>query len=196
MENLEVKQLKTLQDYNYKETSVMAARTETGEWIALRPVSENLALNWSTVHRQIKAHPVFRNEASTVSARGADGKKRDMLCLSAEMFNKWLKSIDPSKHSNLDESLLEEYRDGLVLHIVRMLSKAISYIQQTEPQRLHAEILYDINSAIIEKKNKLDILMSDKKELTDEIKALESRLKDHMKVDPMQTNIDFKPLNQ
>jgi len=69
-------------------------------WVALRPLFENLGMDWSKQRRKILADPVLSSTVAQKSTVAQDGKKREMLCLPLEYINGLLFKINPNKISN------------------------------------------------------------------------------------------------
>gem|GEM_PF-2351137 len=64
-----------------------------------------------------------------VKASGADGKSYEMMCLSAPVFQDWLCSLSP-KSENFNIELWEQYKKGLVIHLLIMLKVSLDEIQR------------------------------------------------------------------
>jgi len=70
-------------------------------WVAVRPIIENLGLNWSKQYRKILADPVLSQVVAqkATTSKGEDGKTYTvkMLCLPVEYLNGFLFKINPNK---------------------------------------------------------------------------------------------------
>ncbi|SMO61074.1 P22_AR N-terminal domain-containing protein [Balnearium lithotrophicum] len=73
-------------------------------WVAVRPLIENLGLDWSKQYRKIIADPVLSQVVAqkATTSQGKDGKTYQvkMLCLPLEYINGLLFKINPSKIPN------------------------------------------------------------------------------------------------
>ena len=66
-------------------------------WVAVRPIVENLGLNWSKQYRKILADPVLSSTVAQKATVAQDGKERKLLCLPVEYLNGFLFKINPNK---------------------------------------------------------------------------------------------------
>lgn len=121
-------QLNVLRDFTFAKTAVMASISDTGEMIALKSVVENLGLNWSAALRTIKANPNFDQLCHLQKALADDGKSREMVCLPPSAFQDWLWGLKQSE--NLNVQLWEEYKKGLVVHLLMMLKVSLEEVQR------------------------------------------------------------------
>jgi len=73
-------------------------------WVAVRPLIENLGLDWSKQYRKILADPVLSQVVAqkATTSQGKDGKTYQvkMLCLPLEYINGLLFKINPNKIPN------------------------------------------------------------------------------------------------
>lgn len=182
-------QLNTLQNFEYAETRVMAGKVNTGEMIALRPVSENLGLSWSSTLQALKRDSQFSQLCSTVLALGADGKKYEMACLPPDAFQSWLWSLEPSKYKNFNSPIWEEYKKGLVLHLLLMLRTALDHIQQTSEENYNNAQLRQLTLKKVELENKKTSLSSQTKEVNEELKKVNADIKELALKDPDQLDL-------
>ncbi len=63
--------------------------------IAMRPIVENLGLDWKTQHAKIQQK--FGSVVVIITTTGSDGKRYKMLCLPVSKIAGFLYSINPSK---------------------------------------------------------------------------------------------------
>ena len=122
-------QLNSLQEFEFAKTAVMAGITHTGEMVALRPCVEDLGLNWSGQLQSIKRNENFDQLCVSVKAIALDGKSREMVCLPPAVFQDWLWSLSPNSE-NFNKSLWEEYKKGLVMHLMLMLKISLGEVQR------------------------------------------------------------------
>jgi hypothetical protein len=122
-------QFNYLQDFEFSKTAVMAGNTHTGEMVAIRPCVENLGLNWSGQLQNIKRNSKLDQLCVPIKSIALDGKSREMICLPALVFQDWLCSLSP-KSENFNIELWEQYKNGLVIHLITMLKISLDEIQR------------------------------------------------------------------
>ncbi len=170
-------QLEILNRYEFHETTVLAGISAIGEMIALKPIVENLGLDWSAQLRVIKNDYKMNQLWSNMKAVGADGKLREMICMNPYNFNDWLHELNP-KSENLNVGLLQEYRKGLVLHLMMMLKISLDELQKSSSIKESFLELKKLN----DEKKKLDSeilkLQEDTKTKKNEIKKIQARIDD------------------
>lgn len=125
----EYTQLSDFQEIEFAGTLNLAGKTHTHDFIALRPCVENMGLNWSGQLQAIKRNPSLFELCAYVKASGADGKSYEMLCMLPGDFQNWLWSLNP-KSENFKVELWEEYKKGLVLHILLMLKVSLDEVER------------------------------------------------------------------
>ena len=188
-------QLNYLQEYEFAKTRVMAGKVHTGEMIALRPVAENLGLNWSGVHQALKRDDKLSQLCSTVCAIAEDGKSREMACLPPDAFQTWLWSLDPSKYKNFNLQIWEEYKKGLVLHLLMMLRTALDHMQQTSEENFYNAELKQMMLSLISLEKEGYAAKSNLNTLKKQIKDLKVNMEMQALLDPNQMQIDFTENN-
>ncbi len=66
-------------------------------YVAIRPITESLGLEWGSQYNRIKRDEVLSEEARLVVMTGADGKQREMFGLPLEFLPGWLFGVSPSR---------------------------------------------------------------------------------------------------
>ncbi len=66
-------------------------------YVALRPITDFLGLDWSAQYRRVQRDDVLVDEAQLISMAGADGRQREMFSLPLEFLPGWLFGITSSK---------------------------------------------------------------------------------------------------
>lgn len=125
-------QLDVLNKYEYKQTCVWAGINAIGEFVALKPIVENLGLSWPAQLRVIRNDPKMNQLLLNMAAVGADGKSREMVCMNHNDFNEWLWALNP-KSENFRTELWESYKKGLVIFILSMLKRSLNYLETQQP---------------------------------------------------------------
>lgn len=64
--------------------------------ISIKPICENMGLDWEAQRKRIHRHPVLSKGASMMEVP-SNGGKQQMLCLPLDMLNGWLFGIDSSR---------------------------------------------------------------------------------------------------
>lgn len=68
---------------------------EGSPFVAMRPVVENMGLNWKSQYDKIADR--FDSTVVIITTVAEDGRQREMVCLPLRKFPAWLYSISPSK---------------------------------------------------------------------------------------------------
>jgi hypothetical protein len=79
-------------------------------YVAIRPITEFLGLEWGSQYNRIKRDDVLNEEAHLVLMAGADGKQRDMFSLPLEFLPGWLFGVTPSRARPEYKEKLTRYR--------------------------------------------------------------------------------------
>ena len=77
--------------------------------VALKPICENLGVDWEGQRQRISRQPVLKSTAVMIKAVAEDGKLRDMLMLPVKFLNGWLFGIDSNR-------VKPEIRDRLIAY--------------------------------------------------------------------------------
>lgn len=131
-------QLNFLQEYEFEKTPILAGLMTTGESIALRPVVENLGLDWSSQLKKIKRDDPKNELWSYSKVIADDGKPRDMVCMNPFNFQNWLHDLNIS--DNLNIQLWSSYKKGLVIYLMAMLKVSLDEVTRLR----HIADEYDI----------------------------------------------------
>lgn len=85
-------------------------------YVAVRPIVENMGLDWKVQHRKLMDNPKFNCGHMTTVAK--DGKIREVLCMPIKKLNGWLFSINPEKVRADIRHIVEQYQEECftVLH--------------------------------------------------------------------------------
>ena len=121
-------QLGFLQEYEYSETLVLAGISPLGEMIAIRPICENLGIDRKWQQDKIKSDPYLSSTGGMVKVIAQDGKSREMYCLPPLAIQEWLYNLTASENMNVE--VLNEYKKGLVVHLLMMLKVSLDEIQR------------------------------------------------------------------
>lgn len=161
-------QFNLLAQYEYEQTPVLAGINSIGHMIALKPIVENLGLDWAGHLRVIKNDPKLNQLWSMVPAIGSDGKMRDMICMNHQDFNDWLWGMN-IKSENFKTDLWEGYKKGLVIYILTMLKISLDELQKNQAISETFKELRKLNTSKKELERRLIDSQNDCKKLKTEI---------------------------
>ena len=66
-------------------------------YVAMKPICENIGIDWEAQRQRIARHPVLNSTACMTQVFAEDGKQREMLCLPLSMLNGWLFGVDVNR---------------------------------------------------------------------------------------------------
>jgi hypothetical protein len=99
---------------NFHDQSLAAAVLDGKPYVAMKPICENLGLQWRAQYHRIKRHPVLNQVVSMTdtTSYGQDGKtyNAEMLMLPLDYLNGWLFGIDISRIKEELKPRLMEYQ--------------------------------------------------------------------------------------
>src|SRR5699024_3144270 len=107
-----------------------------------RPCVENLGLDWSGQLKVIKNNDRFGQLWTSVKAVALDGKSREMVCLPPAVFQDWLWNLNP-KSDNFNTDLWEQYKKGLVVHLLMMLKISLDEVKRLRKQEENYRFLIE-----------------------------------------------------
>jgi hypothetical protein len=180
-------QLGFLQEYEYSKTLVLAGISPLGEMIAIKPVCENLGIDRKWQQDKIKSDPYLSSVGGMVKVIAKDGKRYEMYCLPPVAFQKWLWNLTATENMNIE--VWEDYKQGLVLHLLMMLKISLDEINRLRNMEhdfkaLRRDVL-DLMKTHDEKEN-LSIKV---RELNKDYKTIQDRIITRVIKDPNQLSI-------
>ena len=184
-------QFNILHEFEFAKTAVMAAMMHTGEMIAIRPCVENMGLNWSGQLQAIKRNEKLDQLCVSVKAVALDGKSREMVCLPPAVFQDWLWNLNP-KSDNFNVDLWEQYKKGLVVHLLIMLKISLDEVKRLRKQEERYRILLDDVRIMFHTTEKKEEVSAQARELGKEEKLIKERILRRINIDPDQTALDLK----
>jgi len=101
-------------------------------WVAVRPIIENLGMDWSKQRRKILTDPVLSSTVAQKATVAQDGKKREMLCLPLEYINGLLFKINPNKIPN------PQVREKVILYQKECYKALYEYFIGDTVRRAHS----------------------------------------------------------
>lgn len=89
------------------QTVPVFTRNQT-HYVAMKPICENIGLDWSAQYQKIKRNAVLNSRIVMTTIRGEDGKPRENLCLPLSFLNGWLFGVDANRvKSEIRERLIQ-----------------------------------------------------------------------------------------
>ena len=78
---------------NFRNDTLFAVERDDGVFVAVKPISDALGLNWSGQHRRLNDDPVLA-EGICVIHMPSVGGVQETVCIKLELVNGWLFKID------------------------------------------------------------------------------------------------------
>ena len=127
-------QLETIQFHNQ---SLIVLNHENKPYIAMKPVCENIGLDWEAQRQRIKRHHVLSKGAFMIKVPSKGGEQQ-YLCLPISMINGWLFGIDTNRVKPEIRQKLEQYQlecfdvlyNHFMLKVAQQYPNTISVEQQ------------------------------------------------------------------
>lgn len=119
-------QFGVLQEMKYQNTNVLAGNFPPGEMIAIRSICDNLGIDRKWQQEKIQNDPILGPTGGMAKVISSDGKTRDMYCLPPASLQSWLWNLTAT--DNINKQLWEEYKKGLVLHLLLMLKISLDEV--------------------------------------------------------------------
>lgn len=168
-------QLNSLQEFEFAKTTVIAGNSRMDEFIAIKPVVENLGLSWSGAFERLKRDEAFSQLFVYGKKIAKDGKKYEMVCLKPIDFQNWLYKLN-SKSENFNVYLWEEYKKGLVLHLMVMLKISLDEVQRLRNIEQQFTDLKKVTVAYINANDEVRNYSKLAKEKSNEVKNLQQTI--------------------
>lgn len=110
--------------------SIIAATIDGKLCVALRPIVENIGLDWASQYSRIQRHPVLKTSVViTTTQMPGDDQKRSMIFLPIGMLNGWLFGVDVNRvKAALRDKLMDYQRecfDVLFQHFMPRMEAAM-----------------------------------------------------------------------
>ena len=139
-------QLETIQFHNQ---SLIVLNHENKPYIAMKPVCENIGLDWHAQRQRIHRHHVLSQGEVMITLPSKSGNQ-EYLCLPISMLNGWLFGIDTNRVKPEIRKTLEQYQlecfDVLYNHfmpkVAQQFPNTISPEQQQQIQQAVNERVY------------------------------------------------------
>ena len=77
-------------------------------YVAMKPICENIGLDWEAQRQRIKRNHVLDVSACMIKVVAQDGKFREVLALPIGCLNGWLMGVDANKvHTEIKDTLIK-----------------------------------------------------------------------------------------
>ncbi len=110
----------------FHDQSLLAAIINDLPHVALKPICENIGLDWKAQQDRIKRNEILNSVGVMTTSTGADGKLYQMLMMPIKYLNGWLFGVDASRVKPEIKPRLIEYQrecfDVLANHFMPQLS--------------------------------------------------------------------------
>ncbi|HEJ7884144.1 TPA: phage antirepressor N-terminal domain-containing protein [Serratia liquefaciens] len=95
-----------LVEVSFRNQPIQAIQHDSSVFVAMRPVCENIGLEWSGQQKKL-ARKETKFNCVHINTVAADGKMRDVLCIPLRKLNGWLFSVNPEKvHPEIKDNLI------------------------------------------------------------------------------------------
>jgi hypothetical protein len=180
-------QLGLLREFDYSGTRVLAGISPLGEMIAIKPICENLGIDRKWQQDKIKNDPYLSSTGGMVKVIAEDGKQREMYCLPPAAFQEWLWNIPVSENLNL--IVLEQYKKGLVIHLLMMLKVTLEEVSRLRNLEKDYQALRRDTLDLMKTQDEKEKLSARVKELGREYQNIQNRILNRVLTDPNQLSI-------
>lgn len=86
-----------IQTVNFHEQSLITLQKDGVAYVAMKPICENIGLDWEAQRQRISRDEVLNSTACMIKAVATDGKNRELLCLPIHYLNGWLFGVDTNR---------------------------------------------------------------------------------------------------
>ena len=101
-----------VQNISFHGQTVPVFTQNNTHYAAMRPICENIGLDWSAQAQKIKRNSVLNSCVVMITTHDTVGRKQDMLCLPLEYLNGWLFGVDVRRAKpQIRERLLQYQRE-------------------------------------------------------------------------------------
>lgn len=89
--------MNAIQTVNFHEQSLITLQKDGVAYVAMKPICENIGLDWEAQRQRISRDEVLNSTACMTKAVATDGKNRELLCLPIHYLNGWLFGVDTNR---------------------------------------------------------------------------------------------------
>ena len=99
-----------IQTIDFNGQSLLTIEKNGVQYAAVKPIAENIGLNWDSQRKRITRDDVLNSVAVMMTATGTDNKQYDMMCLPIEFLNGWLFGVDAKRVKPEIKASLIQYK--------------------------------------------------------------------------------------
>ncbi len=106
--------------------TIQAVKENEKVWVPLKPICEAMGIDWDGQRKLLQRDEVLAATTVTMTAVGADGKQREMVCLPLDYLNGWLFKLTPSLFTSKEvrEKVIRYQRECFRVLAEHFLGKA------------------------------------------------------------------------
>lgn len=106
--------------------TIQAVKENEKVWVPLKPICEAMGIDWDGQRKLLQRDEVLAATTVTMTAVGADGKQREMVCLPLDYLNGWLFKLTPSLFASKEvrEKVIRYQRECFRVLAEHFLGKA------------------------------------------------------------------------
>ena len=101
----------TLVTVDFHGQSLVAVLIDGQPYVAMKPICENIGLQWEAQQKRIQRNPVLARTMSMTDMVAEDGKRREMVCLPLSKLNGWLFGVDVNRVREEIKPRLIQYQE-------------------------------------------------------------------------------------
>ncbi|WAR42918.1 phage antirepressor N-terminal domain-containing protein [Methylomonas rapida] len=122
----------------FHDQSLVAALINDMPHVALKPICDNLGIDWTAQFRRIKRNEFLNSTVAMMAIVAEDGKLREMLMMPIKYLNGWLFGVDASRvKPEIKPRLLDYQRECfkvLATHFMPSLRNGLVEMPNSQPQ--------------------------------------------------------------
>ena len=122
----EVQTMANIATISFHDQSIIAIEHEGAHFVAMRPIVENIGLDWQAQLQRIKRHPVL-SKGVVVITTPSSGGNQETNCLPLSMLNGWLFGVDVNR-------VREEIRPKLIRYQTECFDVLYQHFMPKAPQ--------------------------------------------------------------
>lgn len=134
---------------DFHDQSIVAILHDGKLHVALKPLVENIGLQWEAQYKRLQRNLVLKSTMSVMDMVAEDGKTREMLCLPLSMLNGWLFGVDVNR-------VREEIRPKLISYQRECFDVLWQY--WNDGLAINPRALYSVNPGDVLTKEEADTL--------------------------------------
>lgn len=146
------------QTISFNGQSLAAINQNQTIYVAMKPICENIGLDWEAQRQKIQRNHVLNSVACMLKATAKDGKNYETMCLPLGFLSGWLMSVEVNRVKPEIRDMLIQYQlkcyDVLHQHFMpnqpvqpkptKALPNGLTHEQQVEVKALHNILLQSV----------------------------------------------------